>query len=368
MTETLRYPYQFSRARLLSIPAVATGLTVALSYVASHHDRFKDYVGALAWLAYHHPGGVWVLAAGGAAATCIAFVHTLSHWSGQIITLADSSVTLPRASISGGLVSIPYAAIKSVRQHAIRGYQAITVTSERGRASVFSFGFRSARAFDEFHATLKQRIGKSPSPQAPKLQAASGAHPPRQARGRVVMFEDLMWPDRPARRYGKRKDSVMDDRERAFDRLLQSCFSYVGLQPWDIWPLYIVNLDEYVLDDARTDGLEIVLTKRGVEFHDHHFDPGVGREEGSHQVKRFDDVNTFLRFYVSEWIEQTTQRDLFKTRVWALREAQANGTFPEFFRRLQMEREKLEQPMRSRLDTFLAGPECSTASLVVDRQ
>jgi hypothetical protein len=179
MTETLRYPYQFSRARLLSIPAVATGLTVLFSYVASHHDRFKDTFGVVAWLANHHPGGIWVLAAGSAAATCIAFVHTLSHWSGQIITLADSSVTLPRASIFGGLVSIPYAAIKSVRLHAIRNHQVITATSERGRASVFAFGFRSARAFDEFHATLKRRIGKKPGPQAPKLQAASSAHPPR---------------------------------------------------------------------------------------------------------------------------------------------------------------------------------------------
>jgi hypothetical protein len=264
------------------------------------------------------------------------------------------------------LVSIPYAAIKSVRQHAIRGYQAITVTSERGRASVFSFGFRSARAFDEFHATLKQRIGKKPGPQAPKLQAASSTHPPREARaGRVVTFEELH--ETPARpRYGKRKDAVMDERERAFDRVLQSCFAYVGLQPWDTGPLYIVNLHEYVRDDARTDGTEIVLTKRGVEFHQYDVD-----REGDHQEMKFDDLKAFLRFYLSQWIEWTSQRELFKTKVWdstAFQEAKADGTIPEFFRRFKIERQKFEQPMRSRLDMFLAGPEYSTASLVVDRK
>ena len=361
-TEALRFPYQIPRTTLLLTPVASIGVTAALAHVATIHDRFKDNLDAFSLLVYRAPALVWLLAAACAAATFVAIRIAVSRWNGRTIILTAADVTLPSASLSGNYIAIPYATISGLRRQNVRNVQTITIISLRGNCTLLSAGFGSAARFEQFKAALVDRMRAPPTPgaaQAPIRPVAGNASTSGSTRIVTVrqLFETPAGP-----RYGKRKEAVLDSKERAFDRILQRCFDYVGLTPWDTGPVYIVNADRYMPDPTRIDGTEIVLTLQGIELHEHEL-----QRPGSHDVQRFDDLKVFLRTYLCRWIEGISQREVAKVLDGAaFQRAKVAGTLPAFFEQVKKERGIFEEPMRKRLDAFLTGTEVSEASSLLN--
>jgi len=75
-----------------------------------------------------------------------------------VLTIEETYVVVPRASLKGELLSIPYSSIKQLLVQDLQRQQMITINSSVGQARVLSVGFRNVGEFSSFKLALASRI------------------------------------------------------------------------------------------------------------------------------------------------------------------------------------------------------------------
>jgi len=157
-TETVSFPYRVSTPRVIAIVIAVAVLIVAFLYLALTSHRPLRLVG---FLLSPHQARVFYGLMAGAMSLCLIPVGALIKRSAQppqMIELGPTAATVPRASLSGELLTIPYAKISKVELREIRGQQFLVIRSSLGESRLVPAGFSGQRAFADFVAALRQRV------------------------------------------------------------------------------------------------------------------------------------------------------------------------------------------------------------------
>lgn len=358
-------------AGVMAIATIVAVLIVAFCYLALTNQPLPFFE---ALLPPHAASDVyWLMAA--ASSFCLVPVGALLKRASApppLIELAAMAAKVPKASLRGELLTIPYSKISRVEFYEVNGHKFLDIKSSVGESRIISAGFSDEHTFEEFAAALRQRYerSKKQSEQASQSNRSAASTSkmeagPHSEHGliRVVTFEELMYEPAPPR-YGKRIGTALDKKELAVDKLLDSCFSYIGCKQYNKGPVYVVNADCYSYDEERAkSGTEIVLTKDGVEIHAHNVD-----RPGDHQISKFEDLKSFLRNYVSREIQMATTREVVHTvghDAWV--QARSSGNWKDLFEKTSRERLRIQNPMENRLEEFLLGDEVAAVARLVDK-
>jgi hypothetical protein len=157
-TETVSFPYRASTPRVIAIVIVVALLMVAFCYLAltsQHSLRLEGF------LLSPHQARIfyWLMTA--ATSLCLIPAAALVKRSSQppqMIELGPTAAVVPKASLSGELLTIPYAKISKVELREIRGQKFLVIKSSVGESRVVPAGFTGQRAFADFVAALRQRV------------------------------------------------------------------------------------------------------------------------------------------------------------------------------------------------------------------
>ena len=359
--------------RVMAIAAIVSVLIVTFCYLALSNQPLPLWGDVLP----RHAAQVvyWFMTV--ATLACLIPVGALAKRSSgkpQMIELNASAAIVPKASVGYELLTIPYAEIRKIDLHAIHGQKVLVIRSSVGGSSLVSTGFSDREAFEGFVKTLRLHYARakrlvSASPAGSREPAISS---PKAGTGldskvrstRIVTFDELAYEPAPPR-YGKRMGAALDEKERAVDMLLDSCFLSIGCKQYNRGAVYIVSAEQYSRDEERMQnvGTEIVLTKSGIEVHSHNVD-----RKNDHQVSRFDDLESFLRSYVGEGIRAETTREVVRAigaDAWT--QARVSGNWQELFQRTAQERHRIEDPMKDRLEAFLLGDEVASVARLLDK-
>jgi hypothetical protein len=77
------------------------------------------------------------------------------------LMLGALSLSAPRASLKGDMLSIPYTSINKVTLHSVQNQQMVVIDSAVGQSRVSSIGFASDVEFESFYQGLTAKVGRS---------------------------------------------------------------------------------------------------------------------------------------------------------------------------------------------------------------
>jgi hypothetical protein len=95
-------------------------------------------------------------------AVCCVIMLKRSLEGPESLTLGALSLSAPRASLKGDMLSIPYTSIKQVTLHSVQNQQMVVIDSAVGQSRVSSIGFVSEVEFESFYQGLVTKVGRSP--------------------------------------------------------------------------------------------------------------------------------------------------------------------------------------------------------------
>jgi hypothetical protein len=155
--------YRISATRHAIGLALCTALTLAVAYFASTNREGINGFKAMSFSAREASLIFWAVAALFAVGAACCIIMLRRSLDGPVsLVLGVESLSAPRASLKGDMLSIPYSAIQKVTLHSVQTQQMVVVESSAGQSRVSSLGFASEQEFESFYKGLSSKIERGP--------------------------------------------------------------------------------------------------------------------------------------------------------------------------------------------------------------
>jgi hypothetical protein len=155
---TQRFDYRFSNARLLAMSVLLIILPLIFVDFARTNRRGLRISG-LVLSPDQAVTFFWIAAALLLVAAAIGFIFIIrSLRSAGFVQLGADEVLLPRASLRGELMQVPYVAIQSVQVVMVANRQLVNIVTLEGDARLSAAAFKGERDFTRFVRILKERV------------------------------------------------------------------------------------------------------------------------------------------------------------------------------------------------------------------
>ncbi|NRF67112.1 hypothetical protein HLB44_08975 [Aquincola sp. S2] len=162
MQGQLEFPYKTVK-RVLPMLIVAVAMPAACAYTAWTNTRGLRIAGFITATASQATTIYWCLAVITAPVLPVVIWTVLQSRRAPLsLVLGPTSITLPRASLRGEWVEVPYAAIQKTGVEVIGPDKLFVVVSTLGRFNVARSGFRGSDDFGAFAKALGECVGARP--------------------------------------------------------------------------------------------------------------------------------------------------------------------------------------------------------------
>lgn len=161
MTETTQqFNYSPSVVRVIFGLLFVTALPFGLANIAKENQKGLRFFHLFTLSPTEASLFYWGVAIMCGVAALLVFIATFNSLRGaKIVELTATHAVVPKASIRGGQLNIPYESIKEIKRRKISARQEmIVIKSTIGEARLISSNFRGLLSFDDFLATLNERM------------------------------------------------------------------------------------------------------------------------------------------------------------------------------------------------------------------
>ncbi len=149
--ELMTFNYKAPAGRMLLITLISISMSVFLSYLALTSIKGVRIFGAIKLSPENSILLFWALSAATLVVALIVFVSTLLNSKGSRQIVLDSNhAILPKASISGKLIQIPYTSIKHTSLQTVSGHNFYVVKSNEGNSTIYTKSFENPLDFVTF--------------------------------------------------------------------------------------------------------------------------------------------------------------------------------------------------------------------------
>ncbi len=160
MSGSILYSYTYSRSRLLRMLGILIALPAVFLYLAMTNENYLVVQGFVELNASQATAFYATFAVATGLVLVLGVRIALAATRGPLeVVLGDYTTVVPKASISPGMIAIPYASITD--QVLVRLPNAelmLSIKSSKGRASVLASNFESEERFAEFLEKLSERV------------------------------------------------------------------------------------------------------------------------------------------------------------------------------------------------------------------
>ncbi len=160
MSGSILYSYTYSRSRLLRMLGILIALPAVFLYLAMTNENYLVIQGFVELNVSQATAFYATFAVATGLVLVLGVRIALAATRGPLeVVLGDYTAVVPKASVSPGMIAIPYASITD--QVLVRLPNAelmLSIKSSKGRASVLASNFESEERFAEFLEKLSERV------------------------------------------------------------------------------------------------------------------------------------------------------------------------------------------------------------------
>ncbi len=160
MSGSILYSYTYSRSRLLRMLGILIALPAVFLYLAMTNENYLVIQGIVELNVSQATAFYATFAVATGLVLVLGVRIALAATRGPLqVVLGDYTTVVPKASVSPGMIAIPYASITD--QVLVRLPSAelmLSIKSSKGRASVLASNFESEERFAEFLEKLSERV------------------------------------------------------------------------------------------------------------------------------------------------------------------------------------------------------------------
>ena len=160
MSGSILYSYTYSRSRLLGMLGILIALPAMFLYLAMTNENYLVIQGFVELNVSQATAFYATFAVATGLVLVLGVRIALAATRGPLeVVLGDYTTVVPKASVSPGMIAIPYASITD--QVLVRLPSAelmLSIKSSKGRASVLASNFESEERFAEFLEKLSERV------------------------------------------------------------------------------------------------------------------------------------------------------------------------------------------------------------------
>ncbi len=160
MSGSILYSYTYSRSRLLRMLGILIALPALFLYLAMTNENYLVIQGIVELNVSQATAFYATFAVATGLVLVLGVRIALAATRGPLeVVLGDYTTVVPKASVSPGMIAIPYASITD--QVLVRLPSAelmLSIKSSKGRASVLASNFESEERFAEFLEKLSERV------------------------------------------------------------------------------------------------------------------------------------------------------------------------------------------------------------------
>ena len=160
MSGSILYSYTYSRSRLLRMLGILIALPAVFLYLAMTNENYLVIQGFVELNVSQATAFYATFAVATGLVLVLGVRIALAATRGPLeVVLGDYTTVVPKASVSPGMIAIPYASITD--QVLVRLPSAelmLSIKSSKGRASVLASNFESEERFAEFLEKLSERV------------------------------------------------------------------------------------------------------------------------------------------------------------------------------------------------------------------
>jgi hypothetical protein len=156
-TQSREFRYEHPTSSLVLMIVVAWVIPLLCAKLASGNSLGRSLLGGLIHLS---PTVLWGFSGISAIAACGATITAINNMRAQkFVSLSQSFTVVPRASLLGGQLTIPYEKISKIEQRiAPNNQKMIVINSSLGQSRLLSSGFDAYLDFNTFYTELQQRV------------------------------------------------------------------------------------------------------------------------------------------------------------------------------------------------------------------